>query len=285
MANELDILPQPSIVEEISSADIIDRKLEIFLTAYREETGKDFTALTEDSLVVRLVRSYAEQEAKLRVAINERFRAGFVYFARDANLDLLLTDEGLIPEPGATRERKQERIILARSGSSAAGPPEWYRRKIVEVSPDEIRDVSIDFPDSSTVRIAILAKSIDGIPPDDLVNRVRNAVISDDVHPDDHFAITVSGAEPVAVNIAYEITLELGADEAVFNALEAHYRGAFAERLALGRNIPEDWTRSRLMVPGVFSVTNSGTEPPKVESWQIPYLDSLVLVLSLERQR
>lgn len=283
MVRALDILPPPKLVEEVSTKAILDRRIAIFLEVYREAAGKDFGALTESSPIVRALRSAAEDETVMRQRINERYRARFVYFASGDNLELLLEDEGLQPIEGETEARRQERIILNRTGSSAAGPLEWYRRKAIEVAPDEIADISVDFPGGSVVRVAILAKTLDGIPSDDLVARVRDRLTSDEVHPDDHTEIEVLGAEPVPVVVRARITLEPDTDPQVFAALEPRYRGAFAEHIGLGRDVPWSWSSSRLQVPGVHKVKMLGDEPPAVLPYQVAYLQDLILELAQTR--
>jgi phage-related baseplate assembly protein len=279
MPDALNILPQPSIIDEFSADSIFERKLAIFLAAYKAETGEDFTALTESNPAVRLLRSEAEDEANTRQRLNERWRAQFVYFAQGGNLVELMRDEGLEPIDGETPARRRERIILQRTGSSAAGPVEWYQRKAIEVAPDEIEAISVDYPAPSQVRVAILARTTDGIPSSDLVAQVSAVLNSDAVHPDDHVVIDVVGAEPVPVSIHARITLEPDADAAVFAALESHYRQGFAERRALGRDMPWSWSSSRLQVSGVYSVENLGGEPPLILPYQVAFLDAVTLEL------
>lgn len=284
MATALDILPPPRLVEDVTAEAILARKLAVFLETYREAAGQDFTALTESSPVVRLLRSEAEDERVLRQRLNERYRSRLVYFARGENLITLLREEGLQPIEGEGDERRQQRIILARTGSSAAGPLEWYRRKAIEVSPGEIADISVDFPSASTVRVAVLAKTADGIPSADLVDRVRRTLTAADVHPDDHTTITVIGAEPVPISVHARIVLEPDASADVFNALGARYRSAFAARLGLGRDMPASWTCAVLQVPGVYSVSLVSAPPPAVLPYQVAYLQSLHLDLASARQ-
>lgn len=283
MSDELNILPKPKLVEELTIDQIRDNKLAIFLADYKANNGEDYTALTESSMAVRLIRSSAEEEFNMRQRANERYRNRLVYFSNVENLDILLKDEGLEPADGETRERKQERIILQRVGSSAAGPLEWYKRKAFEVAPDEIEDISVDFPDKSTVRIAILAKTEDGIPSADLVSRVEAVLTSDEVHPDDHTSILVIGAEPVDVTTHARIILEPNTDQAVFDALEAHYRGAFAGRRGLGRNMPWSWVSARLQVAGVYSVEDLGSTAPTIAPYQVAKLTTVTLVQEQSR--
>lgn len=277
MSDELNILPKPTLVEELTIEQIRDNKLAIFLKDYKENTGEDYTDLSESNIAVRLIRSSAEDEYNMRQRANERYRNRLVYFSTIGNLDTLLKDEGLEPIDGETRTRKQERIILQRVGSSAAGPLEWYKRKAFEVAPEEIEDISVDFPDISTVRVAILATTEDGIPSDDLVNRVKAVLTSDDVHPDDHTTIIVIGAEPVELTTRARIVLEPNTDQAVFDALEPHYRSSFAGRRGLGRDMPWSWTSSRLQVAGVYCVENLGDEPTAILPYQVAKLKDVIL--------
>lgn len=282
--DDLEILPQPKIVDELTAEDIFQRMLGTLLRTYKEANGKDFTALTESNPAIRLLRSAAEEEAKLRVQENERYRARFVYFSRDENLDTLLREEGLEPAEGESTTRKQQRIIVARTGSSSAGPTEWYQRKAIEVAPDEIEMVSAELIDDRTVRITILAKTPDGIPSADLIDRVKAVVASDDVHADDHETIIVTGPEPVDVTIRARITLEPDTDEAVFHALKDRFNGSFTERRSLGRDIPWSWTNSRLHVPGVHEVENLNSHLPSIQPHQVARLAGLELELNDRRE-
>jgi phage-related baseplate assembly protein len=283
MSDILDILPKPKIVEEIPFQQILDFKMGVFLTDYKNNIGKDYTALTESSVVVRLIRSSAEEEFNARQRANERYRNRLVYFATIENLDILLREEGLEPVDGESKERKQDRIILQRVGSSAAGPPEWYKRKAYEVAPDEIENISVDFPESSTVRISILANTEDGIPSEDLLARIRTELTSQSVHPDDHTVIIVAGAEPVNIRVHARIVLEPDTDSAVFDALESHFRSAFAGRRGLGRDVPWSWISSRLQVAGVYCVENLGDEPFAILPHQVAKLESIFLDKSAAR--
>ncbi|WP_428527162.1 baseplate J/gp47 family protein [Roseibium sp.] len=283
MSDALHLLTPPSIIDEFSAEAIFQRKLGVFLASYKAATGNDYTSLTESNIVVRLLRADAEDEANARQRHNERYRSRFVYFASGDNLVHLMRDEGLEPVDGETKERRQERIILGRTGSSAAGPPEWYQRHAIAVAPNEIEAIAVDFPDASTVRVAILAKTVDGIPPQDLVARVGAKLTSEAVHPEDHIEIIVMGAEPVPVTVRARIVLEPDTDPAVFNALDRHYRDGFAARRALGRDMPWSWSSARLQVPGVYSVEELGAPPPDVHPYQVATLDSLVLELASGR--
>lgn len=280
MSDALHLLTPPSIIDEFTAEAIFQRKLDVFLATYKVETDTDFTALTESNPVIRLLRSASEDEANARQRENERYRSRFVYFSSGDNLIQLMRDEGLEPIEGETNERRQERIILTRTGSSAAGPPEWYKRKAIEVAPDEIEAISVDYPDASTVRVAILAKTIDGIASNELVERVRTVLTSDEVHPDDHVEIHVMGAEPVPITVHARIVLEPGTDEGVFDALDPHYRSGFAARRALGRDMPFSWSSSRLQVPGVYSVEDLSPLPVAVLPYQVATLEHLYLELS-----
>lgn len=283
MSDALNILPKPSLVEEISTEVLLDRKLELFLSAYKAETGKDFTALNEASAVVSLIRSSAEEETHLRVRLNQRYRARFVYFAEGQNLLTLMNDEGLTEKDGESDERRRERIRLQRAGSSAAGPLEWYKRKAIEVAPSEIEDINVDFPNASHVRVAILSRSESGIPTAALVSQVQAVLTSDEVHPDDHTTVEIIGAEPVNISIHARITLEPGTDPAVFNALEAHYRQEFAKRRGLGRDISGSWTTSTLHVAGVHSVEVLNAQKLAILPFQVAKLDDLDLELAESR--
>lgn len=280
MPNALDILPKPLLVEEFIYDEILNHKINLFLAAHKAETGVDFTALTESSLVVRLIRSSAEDEYNQRQRTNERYRARFVYFSEGENLKILMREEGLEPADGETTERRQERIRLQRIGSSAAGPLEWYRRKAIEVAPDEIEDISVDFPDQSTVLISILAKTPDGLPSDDLVERIRAVLTSDEVHPDDHTQIIVRGAEAVDRDVHAIITLEPDTDIAVFNALQTYFEGAFAGRRGLGRDITNSWIIGQLQQSGIHKVENLSVEAAPVLPYQVARLSSLNIVLA-----
>lgn len=283
MSSSLDILPQPKLIEEFTRAEIEARMLATFQEEYLAETGLEFTDLTESSIVTRLIRSAALDEERRRVALNRRYRATFVYFADDENLATLLHDEGLGSIEGETKEQKQERIILQRVGSSSAGPKEWYIRKAIEVAPNAIERIGVDFPNLSSVRLSILANTDTGIPDIELVTAVADAINSPDVHPDDHIDIAVTGAEPVGVEIIASITLEPNTNVAVFNALESHFQEAFISRRDLGRDINWAWVSSVLFVPGVHKVTNIASNLPAIEPFQVAKLDGVTLTLDTGR--
>jgi phage-related baseplate assembly protein len=284
MADELDILPPPRIIEEFTLEEIEQRKVDTFLAVFKELTGQDFTDLTEASPITRLIHSAALEEFRLRQQLNERFRNRFVYFAKGDALIDLMAEEGLDPINGETDLQRQQRIITQRTGSSAAGPPEWYIRKAKEVSPEQIEKIAVDYPDQSHARLSVLAKNETGIPAPELVESVREAVNAPDVHPDDHITVEVIGAEPVSLEVHARITLEPDADQTVFDALENHFKNAFKARRDLGRDMPWSWVASKLHVAGVYKVEDLGGNYPTVKPYQVAKLNSFVLELESGRQ-
>jgi len=285
MSDKLAVLPQPQLVEEFTVDQILQGKLATFLKIYKEDTGTDYTDLTESSIVVRLLRSASEEEAALRVQINERHRSKYVYFSRDENLQILAREEGIIPAQGETDARLRERIIEERSGSSSAGPPEWYRQHALAVAPDEIEDVTAERMSLSHIRIAISARNEDGIPSADLVARVHARLTSDEVHADDEVLIEVIGAEPQVLHVRALIYLFEDVDTAVFDALFAVFKKSFALRRGLGRKIPWGWCQKTLIVDGVFDAADNGSVIPDIARHQIARLGELDLQLATERQR
>ncbi|WP_068087485.1 baseplate J/gp47 family protein [Polycladidibacter stylochi] len=275
--NDLSLLPAPLLVGEPSVEDILARKLDVFLRHYKTETGKDFTALTESSPVVSLLRAAAEDEYNERLRQNARYRARFVYFADGDNLDLLLSEEGLQPVAGESRARKQERIRLQRAGSSAAGPAEWYRRHGIGVAPDEIADIKVDFPQLSHVRVTVLASNATGIPSSQLLQAVNARLQADDAHPDDHIAVSVVPAVGVPVFVHAAIVFERGADQSILKPLETAFHMTWAAKRALGRKHAWSWISSQFMGAGIVDVQNLGAPPPDILPNQVPLLSAVKL--------
>ena len=156
------------------------------------------------------------------------------------------TDEG--------DDRYRERIRLAPSAMSTAGPESAYRYYVLSADPDII-DVSFDVPSAATITIYPLMRGGE-LPDTDTIDKIK-AALSDDVRPlTDYVTVTAPTQVEYSINIKYYC--DAANETAVIQAVEGD-DGAIDQYIEwqsseLGRNVNPDKLREFLYAAGVTRV-------------------------------
>lgn len=258
MAIDLNSIPKPEVIEELSYAAILARKKATFQaiwnairTAHPDMPDYDVSMLETDAVMI-VIEADATDEMLLRAHINDSAKANVLPWSTGNNLSVLAEfGHGVVPITGETEDQLKERVILKEQGSSSAGPKEWYKFHARSVSAD-VREVEVMRPGSGPeLQIAILSYSNGGVAPDDLLAAVRAKVTADSVRGDND-VVTVIRAVQAIVDFEADIWLRPNADYAVFEGLETVLRDAWNKEGKIGADLLSGWVEARLSTPGVY---------------------------------
>lgn len=244
---DLNSLPAPIVVEQLSFEDIFSGKLSKFLGM-----SEEFTALLESDPAIKVLEADAADEIDLRARINDAARARLLAFARGSDLDQLAIFYGVTRLAGEQDVSLKVRVREAIMGRSAAGTKAQYRFAALSAS-GEVLDAAVDSPQGGIVRISIMSNVGDGTPSPALIAAVESVVHSDTVYALCH-TVVVEPAQIVVVNVSADIWLTNTAQQAVFDGLAALLRQEFAAARALGWNLTPSWITSKLQAGGVQRV-------------------------------
>lgn len=244
---DLDSLPKPQVVEQLSFEDIFSGKLETLLGM-----SPDFTALLESDPAIKLLEADAADEIDLRARINDAARARLLAFATGGDLDQLAIFYGVTRLVGEQDVSLKVRVREAIMGRSAAGTKAQYRFAALSAS-GEVLDAAVDSPEGGIVRVSIMSAVGDGTPSPALLAAVESVVRSDTVYALCHTVI-VEGAQIVPVAVSARIWLTTTAQMAVFDGLAGLLRQEFAEARKLGWNLTPSWITAKLQTSGVQRV-------------------------------
>lgn len=246
-------LPTPQVIETIEYeailAELVADAKARFLAA---EVEYDVGNLETDPVKIALeVAAY--REVLLRSRINDAAKANLVMFAKSADLDHLAAFYDVARLPDELNEQLRERVILAISGRSTAGPRDWYRaaarRASVRVKDAAVYRVGTG-PD---IRIAVLATDNFGEPDAALLTAVRNVVTADDVRVISD-RVEVVAATSTTLNVAADVWLLPDAPQSVFDGLSAVLTAALAAQGGLGFDVTRSWLTAAIHQPGVHKV-------------------------------
>lgn len=244
---DLDALPDPIVVEELSFEAIFKRKLQTLLAL-----DSSFSALVESDPAIKLLEADSYDELILRQRINDAARARLLAFAADSDLDQLAAFYGVTRLAGESDTSLKTRTREAIMGRSAAGTAAQYRFAALSASTSVI-GVEVDSPAGGIVRVSILSSESDGTPSAGLLAAVNTICSSDSVRALND-TLQVVGAQIVPVDITANIYLTKNAPETTFTGLENVLRNAFADVRSLGYNVTPSWIVSKLQTGGVQRV-------------------------------
>lgn len=255
MVNPL-ALPAPAIIETLD--------YEVILAALMADAVARFTAAgveydvgaleTDPVKIVLEVAAY--REVLTRSRINQAAEANLVAFAGSTDLDHLAAFYDVTRLPGEFDGALRERVILAISGRSTAGPRDWYRaaarRASVRVKDAAVYRVGTG-PD---IRVAVLATDNFGEPDAALLTAVRNVVTADNVRVISD-RVEVIAATSTTLNVAADVWLLPDTPQSVFDGLPAVVATALAAQGGLGFDVTRSWLTATLHQPGVHKVVVS----------------------------
>jgi len=208
----------------------------------------------ESSAAVKVMQVAAYRELLLRARTNDAARANLLAYASGSDLDHV----GANSSPAVSRmlgeddERFRTRILLtvrARNVGSEA------RYRLIALSTStQVRDaIAYREGRDPTVKVALLSTDPTGEASLSLIN----AVAQEFAKLDNRLVngpVQVRSAVTSVVNVVATLTLNPNQPSTLLASAEAALRAAWAAEGGLGRDLTRDWIRSRLMLPGVYSV-------------------------------
>lgn len=158
---------------------------------------------TDPGAIIEQSDTYQEL---LRIAqINDGVRAGMVAFAIGADLDHLAAYWGVLRAEGESDDSLRERVLLAPEAFSSAGT--WGAYVFFARSADPIAipkgGVDVWSPAPGKVIIAVQSSTGDGTASPELIQKVRDVVLHEDIKP-----LTDMVTIRSVINFPYTIDLE-----------------------------------------------------------------------------
>lgn len=269
---DLNQIPPPNIVEELSFEAIYNERKAALLALYPIEQYAEIAATLErdSSPLSKLLQENSYRELILRQRINIAAQAVLLTTAQGTDLDNLVAKEPyniqrlvidtgdmqatppvppLLESDGELRRRAQ----LAPRRYSTAGPVDSYRFWALGAHSD-VADASIDSPAPCEVVVTILSRSGQGVPTQDVLNAVNNVLNDEEIRPLTDL-VTVQGAQEVSYNLDAALTLYHGAgSEAVLQEANNKLDAFLAQSRKLGIDITLAGLTAALYVPGVQNV-------------------------------
>jgi phage-related baseplate assembly protein len=266
LVKELSALPSPQMIEELSYAAIFSEILAEFQKCYPE-----YSALLESDPAIKILEVAAYRELLLRNRINEAARGQMLAFSTGTDLDHLGAFYAVFrleaESDNALRQRVQQRI----RGFANAGGAELYRYWALTASP-EIADVAVTSPRLGHVLISILSRLGDGTASEDILQRVRELVMRDDIRVLTD-TVHIQSAEIIPVTVYAKIWLYPETLAEMLDSLTGFLKAEFAASASLGFDITCSWLIGRLQMAGVHKVELlSPLTDVRIESWQVARL-------------
>lgn len=243
-------LPDPDIVETLD--------VEAIITALRDDLVSRFPPIVgvidlESEPARMILEVVAYREVLIRARVNDAARANLVAFATGTDLDHLAGFYDVVRLTNETDAALRSRVILAVAGRSPGGTEARYEY-VARSADARVADCVVYRDDASpTVRIAITATDNGGVPDQDLLDAVTEAVSAPDVRLVSDTLI-VEAATTQATNITVDVWLDPTADAAILDTLAAGLTAAWAAYGGIGRDLTTSWIVKTLMVPGVQRV-------------------------------
>lgn len=219
---DLSLLPAPDVIEVVDYEVILAERKANLVSYYPLEDQDKVTgelALESDPRT-KMLQENAYREMLWRQRLNEVGVANMLAHSTRADLEglaaffkvtRLVLDEGdatARPPVLATYEEDDDlryRTQMALEGFSTAGPEGAYRFHALSADGD-VRDVAIDSPTPGQVRVAVLSRTGDGVPPADLLATVDLALNNKDVRPLTDQVVTVA-AEVVPYRVVARLEM------------------------------------------------------------------------------
>lgn len=252
-------LPLPAVLEAIDIEAILAATM-ADVAARLQAAGIDYDvdALETDTVKI-LEEAAALREARMRARVNDGIRSNLLPFSSSSDLDHLAAFHDVERLEGESDEALRERVALAVSGRSTAGPADWYRSAARRAS-IRVKDAAIYRPGAGPdLRIAVLAADNFGEPDAELLDAVREVVTADDVRVVSD-RIEVVAATSASVDVEADVWLQPDTPQTVFDNLEASLRSALADQGGLGFDVTRSWLTAMLHQAGVHKVVLSAPE-------------------------
>lgn len=246
-------LPQPEIIETIDFEAILSELMADAVDRFAA-AGIDYDVGNLETDPVKIVlEAAAYREVLLRARVNDAAKANLVSFSAGTDLDHLAAFHDVVRLDGETDAALRERVILAISGRSTAGPRDWYRAAARRAS-IRVADAAVYRTGSGPdIRIAVLATDNYGEADAQLLADVRDVVTSDAVRVISD-RVEVVAATSTTVDVTADVWLLPEAPQTVFDGLEEILRSALVAQGGLGFDVTRSWLTATLHQPGVHKV-------------------------------
>ncbi|WP_341814250.1 baseplate J/gp47 family protein [Wolbachia endosymbiont (group A) of Machimus atricapillus] len=233
----------PNIIEKLSYEEIFSRMKEELVR--RDET---FSALVESDPAVKIMEVAAWRELLLRERINEAVESNLLKFAVGEDLDNLAEFYGVERQKEEDDERFRKRIKARIVGWSTGGN---YRYHALSAD-SRVKDALVESLVPGSVRISILSTELSttGIPPEELLEIVRNQLNREDVR------ILTDTIEVVSCNII-EIVVHSKISikrPDIIETVKKKFIEKFETTKRLGWSVTRSWIIANLFVEGVENV-------------------------------
>jgi phage-related baseplate assembly protein len=267
---DLSQLPAPNVVEQLDYESLFAERKSTLISLYPPEQQEAIsrTLSLESEPLVKLLQENAYREVILRQRVNEAARAVMVAYATGSDLDQLAANNGVqrlvlkpadsstIPPTDAVMESDSDlrmRIPQAFEGLSVAGPSgsyEFHGRS----ADGRVADISVISPTPANVTISVLSREANGVAPEDLLVKVRNALNDENVRPIAD-RVLVQSASVVSYEIDATLFLYPGPEsEPITQAAEEKLKAYISAQHRLGRDIRLSAIYAALHVEGVQRV-------------------------------
>jgi phage-related baseplate assembly protein len=253
LPSDLANLPTPTIIQEISASEILDRKIATLQQLYTANgLPYNVSRTAYDPAIIQLEVS-ALDETLVRQRINEAARARLLAYATGSDLDHLALFYDVTRMTGEADARLVKRVRLAIQGRSTGGTEPRYR--LAAMSADiRVADVIVyTVRRSPVIHVAIFSTDVSGVADADLISAVDAVLQTPEVRMVNDI-IVVRTAIRTVVNISASVWLLPDASMSVLSAMQASLRDAWDQAQALGRNFAVSWWTSKLMLDGVHRI-------------------------------
>ncbi|MBA8757697.1 baseplate assembly protein J [Wolbachia pipientis] len=236
-------MQQPNIIELLNFEEIFSRMKEELVNR-----DKSFTGLVESDPAIKILEVAAWRELLLRERINEAAKSNLLKFARGEELDNLAEFYGVEREKEEDDERFRKRIKAKIVGWSTGGNYRYYA-----LSADtRVKDALVESHVPGKVQVSILSTELSttGIPPEELLEIVRNQLNREDVR------ILTDLIEVVSCNIIeIDIHSKISINRPdIIETVKKQFIEKFETTKRLGWNVARSWIIANLFVKGVENV-------------------------------
>lgn len=260
---DLSQLPPPEVVEPLDFETILSA-----MVADLRVRHPAFDALVESDPAFKVLEVAAYRELLLRARINDAAKAVMLPYATGPDLDNLGSywnvarqvitpeDADTVPPTPAVLEEDaafRRRIQLGMEGQTNAGTRGAYIYQALSAD-GEVKDATVSSPGPGDVAVTILSRSTDGTPSDELMSRVTDHLMRDDVRQlTDALAINKATVSRYRVRADIYVQSGPGADQ-VMNAARDAVQAFVATRHRLGAIVPVSGIYGALQQAGVSRV-------------------------------
>lgn len=282
---DLSQLPAPTIIEPLDYETIYRQQLINFRSDNPQFVDND---IVESDVVVKLLETTSYRELLLRQRINDAVKGVLVSFAHGSDLDQIAARFGVVRQTVTpadtlnnvsavieTDDSLLNRILLAPSGFSVAGPADAYRFHALSAD-GRVLDASATSPEAGTVLVSVLSNENDGTASSEILQKVNAHLTADDIRPLTDYVI-VKSAEIIPFSIDATLKFYAGPSAAIVqqNAID-RLNNYLKNSRKIGRDITIAALHAALTVEGVQNVIlNSPTVDIVISDTQAGYCKSI----------